>query len=123
MDRALTDVSGDLEVAQIDALLAAAGPDGVREIYNAFWRSSGELLDVLANQISAGDCAGAASSAHALKGSAANVGASGVAQSAAQIEDASKGDDVETLRNLLAALNEKYAATRTGVDNYLANAA
>jgi len=124
LNRALADLGdGCLEVAQIDALLAAAGADGVKDIFDAFWSSAGDLVDTLAGQVSGGDRAGAAASAHALKGSAANVGASGISQLAARIEEAARSEDSQALQTLLAGLLENVAATRALVDEYLAKAA
>ena len=83
-----------IDFEQIDSLVAAAGVDGTREIMSAFIRSSEELLDVIDSQLSDGTDLGEISkTAHALKGSSANVGARQLAQSAYNIEIHCKGDN------------------------------
>lgn len=77
-----------LHIEQIDGLVAAAGADGAREIIEAFQRSTSELLASLRGHIGAADYAAAAAAAHAIKGSAANVGGKRLAQTASRIEQA-----------------------------------
>lgn len=82
-----------LDVTQIDCLLEIAGIDGVNEIMNAFWKSTDALLATLRLALENSDGADAARIAHALKGSAANVGAMALSAAAREMEgDAKSGD-------------------------------
>lgn len=82
-----------LQIDQLDGLVAAAGADGAREILDAFQRSTVDLLDSLSANLSAADFAAAAADAHAIKGSAANVGGKRLAETAARIEQACRDAD------------------------------
>ena len=76
-----------LNTAQLDELIAAAGVDGTREILEAFWQTTCHLLDDLRAQVQAGDCEAAARSAHGIKGSSANIGAAAMENAARLIEE------------------------------------
>jgi HPt (histidine-containing phosphotransfer) domain-containing protein len=104
---------------QIEELLAAAGPEVVRDIFDAFWRTSAKLLDALAAQIDSRDLKGAAASAHAIKGSAANVGAIRVARAAAHLEKSCRSENADSLRKDLGTLQEDFSATRAFAATYL----
>ena len=67
--------SAPIELKQIDSLITAAGVDGTRAILDAFQRSTADLLTMLAHGIQDGALEDAYRTAHAVKGSAANVGA------------------------------------------------
>jgi len=79
---------------QINGLIAAAGVDGTREILQAFWQSTEDLLMALREQVLAGDHENAAKTAHGLKGSSANVGAIDLEDSAREIELLCRAGDV-----------------------------
>jgi HPt (histidine-containing phosphotransfer) domain-containing protein len=86
--------SGELvDFSQIDALLDVAGRDGVDDIMCAFWRSTDGLARQLKLQIAEGNYSEAARTAHALKGSAANVGACLLAAAARSVELCCKASD------------------------------
>ena len=121
MDKIPTDTAEHLQVEQIQGLIAAAGVDGAGEIYNAFWQSSADLLADLAAQVNDNNFDLASQTAHALKGSAANVGASRLAQTATQIEAACKSCESETIHELLVAAQQDFAVLRRHLDAYLAN--
>ncbi|MBT8471690.1 MAG: Hpt domain-containing protein [Marinicaulis sp.] len=101
-----------LELGQIDGLIAAAGADGAREIVAAFHRSTLDLIEQISAHLQQGALDLAASAAHAVKGSAANVGAVRVAEAAAHLEvmckeqnhDAS-GEALNTVRGHFEAAN------------------
>ena len=82
-----------LDREQIDGLIAAAGVDGAREILATFWRSTESLMAALKAQLIEGDLEEAARTAHALKGSALNVGAMRLSCSARSVEDACRSAD------------------------------
>ena len=111
--RELSDNKADhLELGQIDGLIAAAGADGAREIVAAFHRSTLDLIEQISSHLQQGALDLAASAAHAVKGSAANVGAVRVAEAAAQLEvicreqnhDAT-GEALDTIRGRFEAAN------------------
>lgn len=108
-----------LEVSQIDALVDAAGVEGVREILNAFWRSTEGLAAELKAQLARGDRTGAMRSAHALKGSALNVGAVRFAETLRKVEDACRGGDLVTASALASAGEADYRATINAFEAHL----
>ncbi len=101
-----------VDFSQIDALLKAAGRDGVQDILNAFWRSTDQLAERLALQIEAGELNDAARSAHAIKGSAANVGASSLAMSARSVETYCRENNARDAKDALSIMTVAYANTR-----------
>lgn len=105
-----------IEAEQIDGLLEIAGVDGVKDILDAFWRSTDDLSADLARCVETGACAEAARAAHALKGSAANVGARRLAQAARDVEALSKSGDLGALRSALETLAVIYHETRLELD-------
>lgn len=111
-----------LELDQIDGLIAAAGVDGTKEIMATFWRSTSELLDTLASQIEQNALNGAAATAHAIKGSAANVGALRLANAASQLEDVCKCEAADQARATMQVIREEFAAVRSCFDQHLAKA-
>jgi len=111
-----------LHVEQIDGLVAAAGVDGAREILDAFWRSTADLLEALATQIAENTMDVAAQTAHAVKGSAANVGAQRLSQTAARIEEACKNGDSAAAAGTLENAHENFKAFRACFDEHLSRA-
>jgi len=82
-----------IELEQLNGLIAAAGVEGAREILNAFWSSTEELLAAAAAQVDGGDLETAAQTAHAIKGMAANVGAAKLSSTASDLEVACRDKD------------------------------
>jgi len=112
--------AGDyLETDQIDSLINAAGIAGAQEILNAFWRSTETLLDALAEKVRAGNFEDAAKTAHALKGSAANVGAKRLADAAQTVETACKRSDMKGALAALSETNENVAAVKVCFEEHL----
>ena len=107
-------VMSALEFEQLNGLVAAAGAEGVREIINAFWRSTDSLAEALLGQIESGNLDEASRTAHAIKGSAANVGATLIADSAREVENAARsgahGDLIDASEDLKKAINETRGA-------------
>lgn len=64
-----------LNEEQLHGLIKVAGKNGTREILDAFWTSTSNLIDLMRVHVENNDVEGAATTAHAIKGSAANVGA------------------------------------------------
>ncbi len=108
-----------LEYEQIDGLLEVAGVDGVKDILGAFWRSTDELAADLARSIEGGEGGQAARTAHALKGSAANVGALRLAEAAREVETLSKSGDFATARAAIERLAAIYRETRAALERHV----
>ncbi len=108
-----------LQVEQIDSIVAAAGVEGARDILDAFWRSTMELLEGLASQIAEGDFGLAAQTAHAVKGSAANVGAQLLSTTAATIENACKSGDHALATGLLQQVAMEFETVRVCFEEHL----
>lgn len=107
---------------QIEGLLAAAGAAGTREIMAAFWRSTDSLLVDLKSQLAEGRLVEAARTAHALKGSALNVGALRFSCAARAIEDACKRQDGAAAARKVDAAKSGYDATIKAIDTLIAAA-
>lgn len=112
-----------LDRMQIDGLVAAAGVAGTREIIDAFQRSTDGLMAALRDQLGKGDFGEASKTAHALKGSASNVGAVRLATAARDIEDACRRQDGVTALMTLTGLQTQYADAVSAFDEHLAAAA
>ena len=111
-----------IETEQLDGLLAAAGREGLREILNAFWRSTDDLLSALNGQIADGDFTEAARTAHAIKGSASNVGAQFLAETAKALEAACRDEDGAKLAASYETAKDAVVSTRTAIEDRLADA-
>lgn len=109
-----------VQTEQLDGLVAAAGIDGARAILDAFWRTTSELMDSLSNQVGDNALDLAGQTAHAVKGSAANVGAQRLAASAARFETACHSGDQAAIEEALRSVAADYAAVREHFEEHLA---
>lgn len=116
MDLQSTRQAALIESDQIDGLFDVAGVDGVKDILAAFWRSTDKLSVDLADCVSNGACVEAGRTAHALKGSAANVGASRLADAARTIETCVKNGDLPAAKHALERLAVVYKETREALE-------
>ena len=98
---------------QITVLAQAAGKDAVMPILDAFWASNEELLVQLQQDIAAKNADAIAKTGHALKGSAANLGATRVSATAKDVEFAGKAGDVETASEAATRLPAEIEETKT----------
>ncbi len=114
--------SPHLQIEQIDGLLEAAGVEATRAILDAFWRSTSELMESLGDQVRGNELGLAGQTAHAVKGSAANVGAQRLAETTAIFERACQGGDQKAVIETLDAVIEDFAALRDHFEAHLANA-
>ena len=87
-----------IEPDQITVLAQAAGKEMVEPILEAFWESNDELADALGRALSAADADAIGKAAHALKGSASNLGATQLSETAREIELAGKQGDLAAAR-------------------------
>ena len=112
-------VSEHVEIDQIDSLINAAGVDGTREILMAFSRSTDGLLRQLSQDLSAENFTDAMRTAHALKGSAANVGAKRLAQTALEVEVACREQEIATARDSLKLACQHFEAVEAHFESHL----
>ncbi len=108
-----------IESEQIDGLLEIAGVDGVKEILDAFWRSTDQLTADLARSVRNGECVAAARTAHALKGSAANVGANRLAEAARIVEVRSRSGELREANEAIERLAAIYRETREALERHI----
>lgn len=99
-----------LQLEQVDGLVAAAGADGALAILEAFQRSTTDLLKAIEADLTENALGEASKTAHAIKGSAANVGAEALSDAASAIEIACKEGDAETARAKLDDVKVFYVA-------------
>ena len=117
------EVSGPaIEADQLESLIEAAGVDGLNDILDAFWRSTDNLLEAIEKQIADGDLDEAAKTAHAIKGSAANVGASLLAAVAKRMECACRENDNSTLVQSTSNAREAVHKTRDAISALVSKA-
>ncbi len=119
MNQPQDNLEAHLFIDQVDGLVAAAGVDGTLEILDAFWRSTTSLLETLSSQINQGDLETAAQTAHAVKGSAANIGAHKLAGTATAIEQACKNGNHDRLAEQLQEIQGDYEMVRTCFNQHL----
>ncbi|MEM9495250.1 MAG: Hpt domain-containing protein [Pseudomonadota bacterium] len=98
-----------IESEQFDSLLSAAGAAVAKEILAAFSRSTEMLFGEVSDHLAKADYDEAAKSAHALKGSAANVGAKRLAQTALKIEEACRANSLADAQAALAAARDDFS--------------
>lgn len=99
-----------IEREQLEGLIAAAGPDATGQIIAAFVRSTESLLSDLRQQAADGDFRAARCTAHAIKGSAANMGAVELARAAGGLEANCKAGLIDlTCVDALSAIYDRTA--------------
>ncbi len=111
-----------IEEDQLNGLVNAAGIEGTQDILTAFWNSTESLMAALKSEITAKDYDLASKTAHAIKGSAANVGAKRLAAVAHRIEECCKIDDMPGAIECLERAEQAYTDTRSAFDAHLAAA-
>ncbi len=122
MDRSGGVERRDIEIDQLNGLIAAAGVEGAREILDAFWKSTEELLDLMSTQVTEGDLALAAKTAHALKGMAANVGASKLSATASEMEAACRNNALGDAPDHVQEARANFEAARGSLLEHLKQA-
>lgn len=109
-----------IDEEQLGGLAEAAGIETVEAILSAFWDSTEQLSEGLVSAVRAQDRDEILRLGHALKGTSANVGASGLAEVARQMEVAAKGDDVSSADALLSDLMTSIEDTRAAMQQLIA---
>ncbi|MEM9809780.1 MAG: Hpt domain-containing protein [Pseudomonadota bacterium] len=112
-----------IDAEQISMLVDGTGVEGVMPILDAYWESNDQLIAQLKDALAAGDTNAVATTAHGLKGSSANLGATLMAERAREIELAAKGNDLDAARAACAKLDDDIAAVRQAFDEILATKA
>jgi HPt (histidine-containing phosphotransfer) domain-containing protein len=95
-----------------DVALARAGGDVVllREIAMLFLENYAKWMSDLRDAVTRGDTYGVERSAHGLKGSVANFGATAAVEAALQLERAGRGKDLTEVEKVLNSLELALAA-------------
>ncbi|MEM9170008.1 MAG: Hpt domain-containing protein [Pseudomonadota bacterium] len=107
-----------IEYEQLQDLVSAAGLDGATEILAAFWRSTEDLVAGLEKPVADSDFEEAARIAHAVKGSASNVGASGLADEARQLETACRDKDAAAVGAVYVRLRDQIGTAKDAYSAY-----
>jgi HPt (histidine-containing phosphotransfer) domain-containing protein len=110
-----------IEAEQLTVLAEAAGKEAIEPILDAFWQSNDELFGQLTQAFATGDAGEAAKIAHALKGSASNLGALRLSESAKAVERAAKAGDLETARDALGRLPSEIEVTKDAFARLMAS--
>lgn len=110
-----------MQADQVNGLVAAAGVDGVRQIMDAFRRSTADLVATLSESIENGELDEASRAAHAIKGSAGNVGAQSLAECISAIEQACESGDTAAARAGLQDVQENFDRFCEVAEAHLAN--
>lgn len=108
-----------IDLEQINSLIEAAGVAGAKEIMVAFWRSTESLMVSLDEHLATADYEGIKAAAHALKGSAANVGATNIAEFAKDVEAAACEKDLESAVNANDQLKDSVDEARQVFDKHI----
>lgn len=105
------DVTEYIELDQINGLISAAGKAGALDIIDAFKRSTLGLIDQLKAHHDAGAMQDGANVAHSIKGSAANIGASRIAETAQQIEVDFKSGETGQIPEMVSKMTDDFEQT------------
>lgn len=109
------------------ASLRELDPDGgtalVRQIMQTFLDSSRERIEQLERAVAANDASGVAQAAHALKSSAANVGAVQLSDLFRQLEMLGRSERADEARAQLEPMRQAYARATTAMRDFMMEAA
>jgi len=109
--------SGIVVDAEIQAdLVDALGEEYCRQLLASFAASLPDKLGDVEAALQSGDSARAASTAHSIKGSAANLGYVWLADAASTVERLCKDGDLDAARAAHTSLDAAAAATRTHIN-------
>lgn len=114
---------GLVDSEQLETLVASAGTEAAQAILDAFWQSCDQLVADLTTCMAENRDEEAARAAHALKGSAANLGAVAMVQTSRDIEQALRAGQSEAVQAGIAKIREDMKATRTAFEALIARLA
>ncbi len=103
-----------IDPAAIDSLKAINPDDGgefVREIIQIFLEDTPARINELDEALASHDVAKFVRAAHSVKGSASNMGAMLVKETAEELEKRSRDEGLDGIESLLAKLKQDYAVT------------
>ena len=110
-----------IEREQMDGIVAAAGVESASDIMDAFWRSTDSLVAAIEAALENGVLKEAADTAHALKGSAANVGAAGISNCTTEFEKHCVDGNLTGAREAFPSVRECVEKTRAAFSDYFAS--
>ncbi|GGD01477.1 Hpt domain-containing protein [Aquisalinus flavus] len=116
------DYSSQMEIInaeQMDMLIASAGVETAKTILDAFWKSNDEIVAAMTAHLDSANFVEAAASGHALKGSAANLGAVQLSERAKTIENACRAQDIVSAKAAFGKVVSDIEATRRAFDSLL----
>ena len=122
MDQTVDGRGDHIELSQLNGLIEAAGVDGAREILDAFWRSTNDMLNQLSAQITENNLVAAAQTCHAVKGMAANVGAARLSETVADLEIACKDNDSAIVVEKMSDARADFDAAQNWLQDHLRQA-
>ncbi len=103
--------SGELAINSIDLIAALERLDGDRDLFNelaqVFKTECPKIVREIARAIGSRDAASLEHQAHALKGSAASLGASAISQTASELEKMARSGEMKHAGELLKALERE----------------
>ena len=103
---------GPLDRAVIEGLLELGGAGLLSELSGMFLDDAPSSLAVLREAVEGDDAPSVARAAHALKGSAGNMGAKGMASICAELEEAGSAGDLSGAPALLVQLDQEFERVR-----------
>ena len=115
-------VGDHIKISQLNGLIDAAGVDGAREILDAFWRSTQEMLDQLAAEIAEKNLVKAGQTSHAIKGMAANVGAARLSDTVSDLENACRANDHDQVSSKMPQAQADFVAAQNLLLDHLSKA-
>ncbi len=95
-------------LAQLRQLEQKTGRGLLGQLVQLFLEQTPPRILALREALAAGDLPAAASSAHSLKGSCANLGAAQLAQLCSQVEQLAASGDLSACQGLLLALSSEH---------------
>ena len=93
-------------------------PDIVQQVLSLFLTDAAARIDALVRAVERGDAAALHRTAHALKGAAANIGATALQEQCRELEALGKQGTVAGAAPLLAALVAEFARVRAEIARY-----
>ena len=93
---------------QIRALQQPGAPDLLEKIIGLYLDNSRSMTDRIRAALAAGDANGLREAAHALKSSSANVGATGLADIARQLETLGREANLDAARPLVDQMSNEH---------------
>ena len=106
---------------QLSDLQGDDNPDLLARVLKLYALESPKEMAVLATAVAAADAAGIMRSAHSLKSSSANIGATAMSQMCADMEAAGRGGETDFARSLYTKLEIEHGRVQIAVAAELAN--